>query len=474
MAIVGTLLDDGSGSGTGNQTTASISPTANALILVAVGCYNSDDVTGITSVTGNGITYELVAAAAAVDDGFGDYVLRVYRGMSASPSAGVITIDPAASFGSTQVDWCVAEFTGVDTSGTNGSGAVVQSPTNTLNNGTSLTVTLAAFAAAENGAFGAVISYNNRTVTHEAGWTELDTDGSQLHAQWRADNDTTCTFTLSSTDDAGAVAVEIAAAADEGTTLTAGNIPTRETFGTARLIRVLAAQGITSRETVAAANLLRVVVAGAIPTRADVGGPAAVRVLTAGNIPSREAVSAPNLIRVLAALGIASEEELGSPTVSFFSDIEQAGQIESEEAFGVAAIIRVLAGAAIPSGETFGSTNVIRPIGAVGGIGSGEVVGAPDLLRALGAGGIVSGEQVSAPNVLRVIFAVSVSTGETFGVATVAEFVPPDPGAGPVLGKVLVSDRAQFHVVVADGETWVVSVRDLPLGGVDVGDLLGG
>jgi hypothetical protein len=220
MAVAGTLLDDGSGSpGASNQNTASVTPTANALILVAVAVYRSSGPsTAVNSVTGNGITYASVASAAAVDDGLGPYQLHLFRGMSASPSAGAITIDPTASSDVSQVDWLVAEFTGVDTGGTNGSAAVVQSTTNTMNNGTSLTMTLGAFGSATNGAFGCMISYNNRTVTHEAGWTELDTDTTQLHGQWRATSDTTCNFTTSSSDDSGGVAVEIKEAAGAPTT----------------------------------------------------------------------------------------------------------------------------------------------------------------------------------------------------------------------------------------------------------------
>jgi hypothetical protein len=214
MAISGTLLDDGTSSGTGNAVTEVIAPTANALVLAAVSVYSAEDVTGITSITHAGsLTLDLVATAAAIDDGFGDYVLRLYRALSASPGSGAITIDPSATSGSVQVDWCVAEFTGVDTGGTNGADAVVQSPSNTTNDNATLTVTLSAFGAAENGAAGYAVTYNNGTITHETNWTELDSNVSQLHAQWRADNDTTCTFVSSNgSDDLAGIAVEIKAA----------------------------------------------------------------------------------------------------------------------------------------------------------------------------------------------------------------------------------------------------------------------
>jgi hypothetical protein len=222
LAIVGTLLDDGSASPSAgaNQLTASVSPAANALILVAVAIYSAQSgSTGVDAVTGNGITYTLVASGPSVDDGFGPYQPHLYRGMSASPSAGAITINPTYNLDPVQVDWCVAEFTGVDTGGTNGADAVVQSNSNSTNENATLTITLSAFGSADNGAFGSAITYNDGTITHETNWTELDQNSNQMHAQWRDDNDTTCTFVSSNSgDDLSGIAVEIKAAAAAGDT----------------------------------------------------------------------------------------------------------------------------------------------------------------------------------------------------------------------------------------------------------------
>ena len=214
MAISPTHLTAKSDSD-GNTTivTASISPGANRLILVSVAIYDDSGSTTVSSVVGNGITYTQVAVTAAIDDGAGPYTLYLYRGMAASPSAGAITATVSAN--ALQLDIAVTEFDGVDTGGTNGSAAVVQSATNTVNGGTELIVTLAAFGDAGNGAFGCTISYNGRARTAGTGWTELS-EVTQIQEQWRADNDTTCNWTWTTSDDAAGIAIEIKAAAAAG------------------------------------------------------------------------------------------------------------------------------------------------------------------------------------------------------------------------------------------------------------------
>ena len=71
--------------------------------------------------------------------------------------------------------WQIDEFDGVDTSGTNGSGAVVQSDSgNGGGNGTSITLTLAAFGdATNNAAYIGVFHGSNEATTPEAGYIEL-------------------------------------------------------------------------------------------------------------------------------------------------------------------------------------------------------------------------------------------------------------------------------------------------------------
>jgi len=202
--------------------TASVTPSSNALVLVATeqtrnaatACTDND----VSSVTGNGLTWVLIARQCFSDAGVPTHTVEIWRSMGASPSTGAITI---ATGGASQVHmaWAVAECTGTDTSGTNGSGAIVQSATNLIEPGTSLTVTLGAFGDAGNATLGAFGVADNVAVTEGTGFTEiaeqLVSDGgldSGLQVQWRNDNDTTVDASWSSID-AGGVAIEIKAAA---------------------------------------------------------------------------------------------------------------------------------------------------------------------------------------------------------------------------------------------------------------------
>jgi len=232
MAITHTALT--SGADATNQTsvaTASISPPGNELIEVAfeVGFFNQQaDPAPVPTVTGNGITYTKVNQYSNWPIG-GDFYncIYLYRGMAASPSTGAITID----FGSTTMDsiaWSVSSKAGVDTGGTNGSAAVVQSAVNRNDGGSTLTITLAAFGSANNataGYFGAGdVTGSPRTFTEGTGFTEIHDTGAQYAAigtQWRNDNDTTVNTTASAASSGLAgIAIEIKAAAAANVTQT--------------------------------------------------------------------------------------------------------------------------------------------------------------------------------------------------------------------------------------------------------------
>jgi hypothetical protein len=116
--------------------------------------------------------------------------------------------------------WVVVECTGVDTSGTNGSGAIVQSDTDLQEPGTGLTLALAAFGSAGNATLATFGLADNVAITNEGGYTELadvtGTDGSghdsQLEVEFLATNDTSPSATWVSRD-AGGIGIEIKAAA---------------------------------------------------------------------------------------------------------------------------------------------------------------------------------------------------------------------------------------------------------------------
>lgn len=199
-----------------NYTTASVTPTANALVLlVTVSTRNStvcsdNDITGVTgnSLTWANITRQCFSSAVSPVQ-----TVELWRTMGTSPSAGTVNFDFSAT---TQLNasWVIAECTGTDTSGTNGSGAIVQSATNLVEPGTSLTVTLGAFGSANNATFGAFGNSTNQAVTPGTGFTELaeqqNSEGQTLQVQWRNNNDTSVDASWASVD-AGGIAIEIKA-----------------------------------------------------------------------------------------------------------------------------------------------------------------------------------------------------------------------------------------------------------------------
>jgi hypothetical protein len=87
---------------------------------------------------------------------------------SASPTAGTVTI----TFGPSQTGclWNIVEFGNVDTSGADGSGAVVQSATNAVDAATSLNVPLAALADAANATAGGFSNSTTRECALGGGW----------------------------------------------------------------------------------------------------------------------------------------------------------------------------------------------------------------------------------------------------------------------------------------------------------------
>lgn len=230
MSVTRTALTSGSlGSAdfvaSGGHDTASITPTANRYIEIYIWqvAFQPDQVSVPVSVTGNGITYTMEESVTDLTVGC---AFTLWRGMSASPSAGVVSInlDETSYF----LLWAIAEIDSIDTSGTNASGAIVQSvPASSLTgSGTSAPATLAAFGSASNGAsFGTghtAASAGPFTCTPDTGWTEGYDFGTTyaggvayaaLETQFRADNDTSATGTWSGAGYIASIGVEIKAAA---------------------------------------------------------------------------------------------------------------------------------------------------------------------------------------------------------------------------------------------------------------------
>jgi Invasin, domain 3/Bacterial Ig-like domain (group 1)/Calcineurin-like phosphoesterase len=214
--ITQTLLT--SGHDVNNQSvyaTASIAPAANALVTVAVLTHQSSSAAPSPTLTGGGMASWTIVASVAYNGSTPLDRLTIYRAMSASPGSGPITITASVTVSNCQ--WIVSQWGGVDGSGSNGSGAIVQTG---LASGTSvngLTVNLAAFAGSSNVAYGAFgVASATAVATAGSGFTTIDQQPSgessigDVLAEW-AVNKPAIAATWSSKS-AGALGVEIKAA----------------------------------------------------------------------------------------------------------------------------------------------------------------------------------------------------------------------------------------------------------------------
>lgn len=191
--------------------TASISPAAGRLVLLWVACTHATTAEAPSSVTGNGLTWVQVNSVSFPT---ATRRLSCFRALGAAPSAGAVTINFATSHQS--VVWSIVEYPEVDQGGTNGSGAVVQSTTNTAAAGsTSITGTLAALEHENNlHAYGVALNTQS-TVTEGGGFTERgdDNEGAAVITLETGDkrNDTTADPTFTSAS-AVIISVEVKAA----------------------------------------------------------------------------------------------------------------------------------------------------------------------------------------------------------------------------------------------------------------------
>lgn len=194
------------------STTGGVTPAANALVL-GIGTVNRTPPLDPV-VTGYGLTWEQIAAVSFQTIGTPSQRLSLFRAMG-TPVAGNLTFDYGANT-CLGASLAVCQFTGVDTSGSNGSGAVVQAATNAANATANPNVTLAALdASALNAVFACFgKSTNPFSGVAEGGWTEdLDTghgipaSGFYLcHRLLTTDNTVVVT---SASGDWGGIAIEI-------------------------------------------------------------------------------------------------------------------------------------------------------------------------------------------------------------------------------------------------------------------------
>jgi hypothetical protein len=194
-----------------------INPEADRLLLVAVAARASASINTPT-LSGNGLTWVLVDGGEY--DGVEFRGVWVFRSMGPSPTSGAITIDFG---GQTQLHalWVVSTFNNMDTSGSNGAGAIVQVVNNfPATSETSLTVTLAAFGSNENATYGALSHEGNGLddINAGGGFSEIAEEQASsstiLQSQWRDDPDTGVDWSWTNSSLPGGIAVEIKASVD--------------------------------------------------------------------------------------------------------------------------------------------------------------------------------------------------------------------------------------------------------------------
>ena len=213
--ITQTLLTSGHDpTNTSTFTTGSIAPAPNTLVTVAVLTHQSSAAAPDPTLTGGGMANWQVVASVAYDGATPLDRLTIYRAMSAAPGSGAITIKTSVTVSNCQ--WIVSQWSGVDQSGTNGSGAIVQTASASGAAVTTLTASLASFASGNDVAYGAFgVANPTSVITAGSGFTTIDQQPSgessvgDLFAEW-ALNTPAVTATWPSKP-AGALGVEIKA-----------------------------------------------------------------------------------------------------------------------------------------------------------------------------------------------------------------------------------------------------------------------
>ena len=199
------------------QSTASITPSANKLLLLSVDSRTSITANpNIPTVTGNGLTWVQVNTVVWDTTGSSRKRKTIFRAFG-TPTAGAISINFGGQV-QAHVFWVVDEVSGAVSGGVDGSAAIIQSATffQDATTSSSITVTLNPFANANNATY-ASFSENltaNVVFTPKAGFTSLATTPAlqgQSNTIYKNSGDTTPSVSLSSAaNEVGAIGIEIA------------------------------------------------------------------------------------------------------------------------------------------------------------------------------------------------------------------------------------------------------------------------
>jgi hypothetical protein len=215
MAITANPLDSAY-DGTDGLTykTLNFTPGANRLVLLAIVATRGASAGPPPQPTIDIETWDLVRSLNYDVSGATQSAIFLFRALNASPSSGQRTFTFSATC--TSCAYSVVEFDGVDTTGTNGSGAIVQSADTGANlDATSASVTLAALGSASNAAYGMFVHQSNEVTAPETtpAYTELhDVRGGSpslaLETEWVI-NDTTPSASWVTSAACGGIGVEI-------------------------------------------------------------------------------------------------------------------------------------------------------------------------------------------------------------------------------------------------------------------------
>lgn len=200
-------------------TTASVSPTANRLQLLAVAVSTTSGANaprdGAVSVSGGGLTWVQHGASVLYSS---RRMVYLFRALGASPSTGALTITYTAAFGETfqEMSWSLAEAANVNTGGTNGSAAIDTATSGTQAGGTSVTATVSGTPVANDATYFLAGCEVDGAVTVEAGWDELSqvthTNIRRLVTAKDAESDTTPSASWTGTNGAAMICARIIAA----------------------------------------------------------------------------------------------------------------------------------------------------------------------------------------------------------------------------------------------------------------------
>ena len=222
LDIVPTLLTEGSSeSDSSSYATASISPTAQSLVLAFVNQVTATAASGsnVPTCSGAGMTWVQVATQAYDSENPDRGRFTMFRALDAAPGSGALTF----SFGGetqARASWGIVEFENVDIGGADGADAIVQvvqgEKLPAASDADLPLLTLATFDDLANATFGAIgVGFPDVTVTVGQGFVEQNNiavggNGSRTQSQFRPTNHVGVEWTLGALGtESGFFAVEL-------------------------------------------------------------------------------------------------------------------------------------------------------------------------------------------------------------------------------------------------------------------------